>query len=258
MVKIGDPLKKFFKIYVSFIGILAIWGLVETRTFKGNRIVASDCNDLFLSIIRNEIPKDLTHYELKHFRFKNSIWNQIVGPKDFENFDEIEYFRQLKFYKENGDIQKDFLSINPIKIEQKLALIEAIQSRFSYFNHLPSIQEEIEKLNTFKLRKLQRLMKSFDLNSPLSRENLESFSSDFFLILKGPPISLLDYFSKNKTLKMNERLMRALQEDILISGLKGVIEQIPETSIHSNMDKAQLYSKRIMKYKVSRFLVVSL
>lgn len=245
---------------MSFIGFLAILGLLERRPFQGNRIVASDCNDIFLSIIKADIPSDLrkeaSDLELEHFRFKNSIWNKILSTKDFENFNELEYFRLLEIYKDDSGIQRDLLSMNPVKIEQKLAVIEAIQQRFSSFANLPSMREEIQNLNAYKLKKLQRLMKNFDLNSKISRENLESFSSDFFLILKGPPISLLDYFTKNKTLRMNEAMMRTLQEDMLIRGLKGVIERIPEKNNLTHKDLARLYVKRIMKYKIWRFLVV--
>lgn len=193
--------------------------------------------------------------ELKHYRFKNSIWNKILHSREFENFDEFEYFRLLEIYKDST-APVDLMAIAPNSIEQKLALIESIQIKFSHFQNTPSVQNEIEQLNAYKLKKLQKLMKKFDLNSRLTRNSLEDFSSEFFLLLKGPPLSLLDYFTKNKSARMNERMFRVLQEDILIRGLKGTLERIPERVDYTRLEKAKLYVKKVMKYKVWRYMVL--
>lgn len=255
-----------FKIYLSILLVLALFGLKEGRleslSFSGNREIASDCVDAVGAIIRREVPQDVEvklsqkeEWALKHYRFKNNIWNKILNPREFDSFDENEYFRLLEIYKDERQ-SPDLLKMSPLKIEQKLALIEAIQMRFSSFHNLPTIQDEIENLNSFKLKKLAKLLKKFNLSKKLTRENLEEFSSDFFLIIKGPPVSLLDYLILNKSERMNQRMFRVLQEDMLLRGLKGTLERIPEEIDETAMEKARLYIKRVMKYKVWRYLVM--
>ncbi len=123
-------------------------------------------------------------------------------------------------------------------------------------NKLPSTQDEIENLNVFKLRKLQYLMKNFDLSNKITRENLDEFSSDFFLILKGPPVSLLDLFTKDKTALMNKRMQRVLEEDLLVRGLKGSLLRIPEKEDYTRIENARYYIKKVMKFKLWRYLVL--
>ncbi len=243
--------------------MLSVFGLQKSSLFKAERAISSDCTETASAIIRREIPQsilkestDIDASELKHYRFKNSIWNKIFSARDFEQFDEFEYFRLLEIYKDSNGAYKDLLAMNPVSIEQKLALIEAIQIKFSHFNNLPSIQDEVEALNVYKLKKLQSLIKKFDLSKKITRENLEEFSSEFYLILKGPPLSLLDYFTKNKTKRMNERLFRVLQEDMLLRGLKGTIQRIPEQANSSKIESTYLFVKKIMKYKIWRYMVV--
>lgn len=194
--------------------------------------------------------------ELKYFHFKNDIWNKILSAKEFEQFDANEYFRLLELYKDPNGTGKDILSINPVRIEQKLALIEAIELRFSHMNQLHSIQDDIEELNVYKLKKLQSLVKKFDLSKNTTRENLEEFSTDFFLILKGPPVSLFDYFTNSKSALMNKRIQRVLEEDMLVMGLKGSLLRIPEKEDYTRIEKARYYIKKVMKFKLWRYLVV--
>lgn len=243
--------------------LLTLWGLKQSYHFSGQRAVASDCTDMATTIIQHSIPEEVllaqskkSAIQLEHYRFKNSIWNKILMVREFEHFDENEYFRLLEIYKDTGGSEKKLLAMNPVSIEQKLALIEAIQLKFSHFEKLPSVQDEIQNLNSYKLKKLERLMKNFDLNSKVTRENLEAFSSEFFLILKGPPLSLLDYFTKNKTARMNERMLRVLQEDMLIRGLKGTLERIPLRENYTATESARHYIKKVMKYKAWRILVL--
>jgi hypothetical protein len=258
----GEFLNKPFKIYASFLILFAVMGLMNNQSFKGNRIVASsDCADIAKAIIRLDIPVAGTvgekeALELKHYRFRNSIWSKILRTREFEHFDENEYFRLLEIYKEFKTPQNNLLEINPVSIEQKLALIEAIQIKFAHFQNTPFIQDEIQKLSAYKLKKLQQLMKKFDLSSKVTRANLQDFSSDFFLILKGPPISVLDYFAKNKTALMNKRMIRVLQEEMLIKGLKGTLERIPVEENITQLEKARFFVKKVMKYKVWRFMII--
>lgn len=243
--------------------LLTLWGLKQSYQFSGQRAVASDCTDMATTIIQHSIPEEVllaqskkSALQLEHYRFKNSIWNKILMVREFEHFDENEYFRLLEIYKDSGGSEKKLLAMNPVSIEQKLALIEAIQLKFSHFEKLPSVQDEIQNLNSYKLKKLERLMKNFDLNSKVTRENIEAFSSEFFLILKGPPLSLLDYFTKNKTARMNERMLRVLQEDMLIRGLRGTLERIPLRANYTATESARHYIKKVMKYKAWRILVL--
>lgn len=243
--------------------LLTLWGLKQSYQFSGQRAVASDCTDMATTIIQHSIPEEVllaqskqSAIQLEHYRFKNSIWNKILMVREFEHFDENEYFRLLEIYKDSSGSEKKLLAMNPVSIEQKLALIEAIQLKFSHFEKLPSVQDEIQNLNSYKLKKLERLMKNFDLNSKVTRENIEAFSSEFFLILKGPPLSLLDYFTKNKTARMNERMLRVLQEDMLIRGLKGTLERIPLRANYTATESARHYIKKVMKYKAWRILVL--
>lgn len=243
--------------------LLTLWGLKQSYQFSGQRAVASDCTDMATTIIQHSIPEEVllaqskqSPIQLEHYRFKNSIWNKILMVREFEHFDENEYFRLLEIYKDSSGSENKLMAMNPVGIEQKLALIEAIQLKFSHFEKLPSVQDEIQNLNSYKLKKLERLMKSFDLNSKVTRENIEAFSSEFFLILKGPPLSLLDYFTKNKTARMNERMLRVLQEDMLIRGLKGTLERIPLRANYTATESARHYIKKVMKYKAWRILVL--
>lgn len=243
--------------------LLTLWGLKQSYQFSGQRAVASDCTDMATTIIQHSIPEEVllaqskqSAIQLEHYRFKNSIWNKILMVREFEHFDENEYFRLLEIYKDSSGSENKLMAMNPVGIEQKLALIEAIQLKFSHFEKLPSVQDEIQNLNSYKLKKLERLMKSFDLNSKVTRENIEAFSSEFFLILKGPPLSLLDYFTKNKTARMNERMLRVLQEDMLIRGLKGTLERIPLRANYTATESARHYIKKVMKYKAWRILVL--
>lgn len=263
---LGGPLIRPFKFYFAILVVIALIGfrdgLRESLSFTGQREIASDCTDAVGTIIRHEVPREVELeidqkevLELKHYRFKNTIWNKILSAHEFESFDANEYFRLLEIYKDAAQ-SPNLLKMNPVSIEQKLALIEAIQLRFSYFNHLPSVQDEIESLNIYKLRRLEKLLMKFDLSKKITRDNLEEFSSDFFLIIKGPPLSLLDYFTMNKTERMNKRMFRVLQEDLLVRGLKGTLERIPESTSSTRMERARLYMKNIMKYKAWRFLVM--
>jgi hypothetical protein len=256
-------LNKPFKIYFSLLILGALIGLGSGRGFQGNRIIASDCAEMASVIIRSDLPNVVANtlsekeaLELRHYRFKNSIWSKILNVRDFEKFDENEYFKFLEIYKESNSSEKNLLIINPISIEQKLALIEAIQIKFSHFQNLPSVQDEILNLNAYKLKKLQRLLSKLNLSTKITRENIQEFSSDFFLILKGPPISVIDYFAKNKSMRMNERMIRVLEEDMLTRGLRGTLERIPLTETSSTIENTRYYIKKIMKYKVWRFMIL--
>jgi hypothetical protein len=249
-----------FKFYFIFLFILSLIGFRESHHFSGERSIASDCNEAVREIITSKMSEAVnpsrTEKEnvlLKNYQYKNSLWKKILSVHDFDRFNEVEYFRLLEIYSNTG-IALD--SITPVTIEQKLALIEALQIKFTYFNNLPSVQDEIQKLNVYKLKKLQKLMSKFDLSKRMTRENLADFSSDFFLILKGPPLSLMDFFTKNNSARINERMLRVLQEDMLLHGLTGTLDRIPLKDFANKYQEAHFYIKRIMKWKVWRFLLL--
>lgn len=186
---------------------------------------------------------------MRDYRTKNNLWNKILSAKDFEQFDEAAYFRTLEIYSN----EKDVTVITPITIEEKMALIEVIQNRYAYFLGVPSLQEELATLNAKQLHKMLALMKTFDPTSKVTREDLESFASELFIILKGPPVNLLEYFTENKTTLMSKRLYRVVQEEMLLKGLKSVINQFPEKTRYTMLEKAKLHIFRIARYKLWRF-----
>lgn len=119
----------------------------------------------------------------------------------------------------------------------------------SQLYHEKNLTEEVQRLNLYKLRKLQSHMRDFDLTSKLTRNDLHNFAADLMIILKGPPVTLLDYFTSNKTKRMNDRLMRMVQEDILLIGLKGMVDRIPEKTHTrlSSMENIMLRDFSIIK-----------
>ena len=227
-----------------------------------NRTIASDCDSLVKEIISPKVEAakaQLKNKEIsdkqKLLKLKNSIWNKIISVNDFDNFNENEYFRWMEMYK---DAKSDLTDVNPVSIEQKLALIEVINSRiFPKNTFIPNkFSDNIEKLSALKLRKLQTHLSNFDLTSKLSRDDLNNFASDFLIILKGPPSSLLDYFTNNKTQRMNERLMRIVQEDMLLKGLRGMVDRIPEKESYTRLEHYKHSVDNFFKLKIWKYLVV--
>lgn len=191
----------------------------------------------------------------KLFKLKNTIWNKVMGPHDFEAFNDQEYFRWMEIYKDGND---EFSNINPVSIEQKMALIEVINMRLiqtKLYNE-KGLTEEAQKLNLFKLRKLQSHFKYMSLDSKLTRNDLNGFAADLMIILKGPPVTLMDYFTKNKTARMNARLMRMVQEDVLLMGLKGMVERIPEKDAYTRLERGRYNVKRFFQHKIWKYLAV--
>ncbi|MBY0413332.1 MAG: hypothetical protein K2Q18_04170 [Bdellovibrionales bacterium] len=216
-------------------------------------IASDDCPTLTTFLIR-ESRKESPE-KIQAIKFKNNIWNKIITSKDFESFNDQVYFKWLEIYK---DPTKDVYQLSPNSIEQKMALIEVINSRYmvdttGYNNNLTI---EIEKLGAFKLRGLQKHLQNFDLSSKLTRDNVNDFASDLFLILKGPPVSLLDYFIKNKSAKMKLKIARTVQEDMLLMGLRGVINRIPEKRAYSRLERGKYIIQRFFQHKLWKYLVL--
>jgi Na+/H+ antiporter NhaB len=133
-----------------------------------------------------------------------------------------------------------------------MALIEVIQNRYAYFISVPSLQSELATLNSKQLKKIITLVNSFDPQNKISRKNIEAFATELFIIQKGPPVSLLEYFTKNKTELMNKRMSRIVQEELLIKGLKNIINQFPEKTRYSFMENAKFHISKIVRSKVWR------
>ena len=243
--------------------MVALWSGQQSYTpSQVQRDIASDCDSMVRAIISPSVEAEKIKKKAsadlaleKVYKFRTSIWNKIISTKEFESFNDIEYFRSMAIYK---DAKSDLSNVNPVSIEQKMALIEVINGRLipTAMNAEKNLSAEVQKLNALKLRKLQTRMRSFDLSSKLTRDDLEDFSSELMLILKGPPATLLDYFTKNKTKRMNERLMRMVQEDILLMGLKGMVERIPEKQSYSSLERGKYIVKRFFQYKIWKYLVI--
>ena len=243
--------------------MVALWSGQQSYTpSQVQRDIASDCDSMVRAIISPSVEAEKIKKKAsadlaleKVYKFRTSIWNKIISTKEFESFNDIEYFRSMAIYK---DAKRDLSNVNPVSIEQKMALIEVINGRLipTAMNAEKNLSAEVQKLNALKLRKLQTRMRSFDLSSKLTRDDLEDFSSELMLILKGPPATLLDYFTKNKTKRMNERLMRMVQEDILLMGLKGMVERIPEKQSYSSLERGKYIVKRFFQYKIWKYLVI--
>lgn len=220
-------------------------------------IASLDCNGLVKQMISRNVSSQLVVVpeEEKLFKLKNNIWNRIISTKDFDHFDDREYFRWLEIYK---DPSPDFSKLNPVTIEQKMALIEVINARLlptKYYSE-KSLTAEAQNLNAMKLKKLQRHLNGLDLSSKLTRTHLDDFASDLMIILKGPPVSLLDYFTKDKSKRMQERLMRMVQEDMLLMGLKGQVERIPEKTYYNRLEEGKHLTKKFFQYKIWKYFVL--
>ncbi len=188
------------------------------------------------------------------FKLKNSLWNKIISNQEFDKLQESEYFKWQEIYKDSSNI----LQLNPVTIEQKLALIEVINAKTlaTAATNFPTLKHDIEKLNALKLKKLSNHLQKMDFSSKLFREDIINFSADLFLILKGPPASLLDYFSKNKSKAMSERLFRTVQEDMLVMGLRGMLARLPEKESYSRMENSKFMIKKFFSMKGWKYFVL--
>lgn len=261
--------KAFIKTYSPYIFLVlafSLFGLWSSKNIQPGKLperhIASDCDGMFKQIINNDAEKEklkklasIKEESEKLFKMKNTIWNKVVSTSDFNNFNDQEYFRWLEIYKDSSN---ELAKLNPVTIEQKMALVEVINAKIipTALNAEKSLTAEAQKLNLLKLKKLQSHMKSFDLSSKLVRSDLEGFAADLMIILKGPPVTLLDYFTVNKTKRMNERLMRMIQEDMLLIGLKGMVDRIPEKESYTRLERGKYLVKRFFQYKIWKYLVV--
>ena len=199
------------------------------------------------TVLQNE--KEEVFQTEKLIKLKNKIWNKVLSAHDFENFNDQEYFRWMEIYK---DVNEELSNLNPVKIEQKMALIEIINKRLiqTTLFYKKNQTEEGQKINTYRLQKLQNHMANFDINLIPKRSDIHNFAADLMIILKNPPSSLMDYFIDNKTEKMNAGLMRMVQEDILLIGLKGMLVRIPDKNSDLNLKQTKLMVKKLFQHKI--------
>lgn len=232
---------------------MAFWNGLTDRPKVMRNPASLDCNEAVIAIANSALEREKNNHHL--FKVKNSIWNKILSNREFDNFNESEYFRWMEIYKDaSGDMAKQ----NPITIEQKMALIEVINEKtmIALKGQNSPLTDEIEKLSALKLRKLAKHLESLDLSSKQSREFIEEFSADLFVILKGPPISLTDYFTRDKSKQMTKRLFRTVQEDILSMGLKGMIDRIPEKNSYTKLENAEHLIQKFILSKRWKYFVM--
>ena len=221
---------------------LSFFGLWSNRNYHPakapDRSIASTFNSTAESFQTAQLIKS-----------KNKIWNKIFSPHDFENFNDQEYFRWIEIYKDSNE---QLSTLNPVIIEKRMALIEVINKRLVHTPLLSHKNQSVEglRLSSYKLDKLQNHMDNFDINKPPSRNDIHNFAADLMIILKNPPAALMDYFMSNKTPKMSASLMKMLQEDILLMGLKGIIERIPNKSHDTDLKQAKLTVKKFFQHKI--------
>lgn len=154
---------------------------------------------------------------------KNMVWNKIISTDQFDKFSDSEYVRWLEIYK---DSLHTHTHLNPVSIEQRMALIEILNNEL--------IQNDKKEINENKIKKVKKHFEKLDLKSSDALKKVEAFSSDLFIILKNPPKILLNYYTANKSEKMNKSLLGVLQEDMLLIGLKGLHYRIPEKDSAQN------------------------
>lgn len=222
------------------------------------RDIASDCQSaMSLFFIKKEISSPVkkaplkTSIQLENLqKAKLKTWNKITGPHEFSRFNDNEYFKWIENYKDQID---DALELNPKTIEQKMAVIEIINTKLALFfqNKQYKLTDEIEKLSIRRLKKLEKHLLKLDLSSRVYTENLDDYTRELFIIIKGPPVELEHYFSRDN-FQISKRILRMAQEDSLRMGLKGLIARIPEKSAYSKMEKAKIFIHKAMKYKVTQ------
>lgn len=235
------------------LGLISLASLQAPKTHADRSLAAvHDCQQIVRTITSAKNEKDRSDQIV--YKFKNSIWNKIISNKDFEQFDEAEYLRWQEIYRDSKDISK----LNPVSIEQKLALIEVLNSKqlIALESQGPSLAADINKLSALKLKKLAKHLEKWDLSSKLSRNDINDFASDLFIILKGPPVSLLDYFTSNKTALQNTRLVRVVQEDLLMMGLRGMLERIPEKEAYSRFENGRFLVQKFFQHKGWKYMVL--
>lgn len=202
-----------------------------------------------LTFTKNEI--------IKLTKIKTSFWNRILNIGEFDHFSDIEYFRWKEIYQ---DSSHSLDTKNPSTIEQKIAIIEVITKNINYLTSKTDTQftKEILQLNLYKTNRISQLLTKTDLSKKLTKEELNSFSIELMLLLKGPPIHLLDYFTKNRSERLNIRLIRMLEEDLLLLGLKGMLQRIPEKDNVTALNKINNLSQRFLKNKTWKYFVFPL
>jgi hypothetical protein len=171
-------------------------------------------------------------------KMKNTVWNKIINANQFDRFSDTEYVRWLEIYK---DSLHAHASLNPVSIEQRMALIEILNAEI--------IQNDKKEINDFKIEKIKKHFDKFELRSIDASKELQNYSSDLFIILKNPPKALLNYHTKNKSEKMNKSLIGVLQEDMLLIGLKGLHYRIPEKDNAQNFIHAVVMVKELFHHE---------
>jgi hypothetical protein len=169
---------------------------------------------------------------------KNNVWNKIINTNQFDSMSDNEYVRWLEIYKDSIHSQA---SLNPVSIEQRMALIEILNAEL--------IQNDKKESSDIKLKKLKKHFEKMDLKSSEIKNIFENYSSDLFIILKNPPKTLLNYFTANKSEKMNKSLVSVYQEDMLLIGIKGLLYRVPEKEAAQSLIHATALVKDMLNHE---------
>lgn len=216
-----------------------------------SREIASDCTDLISQLIKVS-PKNVTPKTtltiVKAKTLKGAMWEKLLDPHEFHQFDNIKYANAIKHYSKT---QKNLEVVNPKTIEEKLAFIEVLSSKLATddFKNIMKLSAEIENLSALRLKRMQKLLTKLDLSSKLSTYNIEIFTREFMLILKGPPKKIEDYLLKSN-LKMHSRLTRMVQEDIFRIGLEDMIKRIPAKDNYTKIQNLRHMINKLFEYKI--------
>lgn len=204
---------------------------------------SESCDEIFNQF--NIIKKQDFSLENESYNTQKELWQSINDISEFESFNESLYHS----FKDNIEVEKGFKHINPVTIEEKLALIDVLYARSLGKKVDKSILLEMIELKKKKLKNLLKLIDSYDFNSKVSREDVSNFTLEIFLILRGSPIGVFDNFAANKSEKMADRIIRMVEEDLFTKGLNGLISQLPEKEQYSFKENARFYINRIIRNK---------
>lgn len=142
-------------------------------------------------------------------KIKNTYWNKIIHPKEFESFNKMKYFRWVEYYRKNN---KDLIHIAPKEIEQKLAIIEI-------FNSLDTKSTKSHKI-------LEDSLNKYLTDDELNLKNIQLFVVDFSFILKSPPPQILQYFIASKETFSSEQFYNFAVKDFLYMGASEIFRRV--------------------------------
>jgi hypothetical protein len=175
----------------------------------------------------------------------STLWQRLINGKALSDFSVEKYKQDL------GALLSGEKHITDQEIwqstEGKLALIEFLNVTSGNALKADDILTRLENLKAFSQRSLMKMINAkLDANSALSVANLDQWSHDFFLLLRGANVRTLDYLTMNSSDRMQKQLGGLLQEELLSFGLKGVLGEmgLPEATIK---DRVMIIVQKLMQ-----------